>query len=66
MVKNQLQTKPGVGPGLVSWTEEMAYMEEEKYLSISCSNLKALTLIPAQHEPLAAPGSMCSAVSLTP
>lgn len=41
-------------------------MEEEKYLSISCSNLKALTLIPTEHELLAAPGSMCSTASLVP
>lgn len=31
---------------------------EEKYLSISCSHLKALTLIPTQHEPLNVPSSI--------
>ena len=41
-------------------------MEEEKYLFISCSNLKALTSIPTQHELLAAPGRMCSTASLAP
>lgn len=41
-------------------------MEEKDYLSISCSNLKALTLIPTQREPLAAPGSTYSTASLSP
>lgn len=67
MVKNQLQAQPGVRPGLSSsWSEDMAHMEEEKYLSIPSSNLKALILISTRHEPLAAPGSICSTVSLAP
>ena len=64
VVKNELQDQPGEGPGLsFSWTETTAHMEEETYLFTSCSNLQALTLIPTQHEPPAAPRSMCSTAS---
>lgn len=64
-VKNQLQAQPGEESGLsFSWTEDRA-QKEEKYLSISCSNLKALTSIHTQHELWAAPCSTSSMASLT-
>lgn len=64
-VKNQLQAQPGEESGLsFSWTEDRA-QKEEKYLSISCSNLKALTSQNTQNELWAAPCSTSSTASLT-